>query len=177
MGMGAPSLSSRLYAARRTAARLCAPWPRQASAVGADPLLPLRPAAAIATATTVCVGCGWLLPPVCVWSRRRGKRRAGERRSCASGRGRREYGWCRFQVMVFTPEPDPLKLVATATAAVVVGSDGSLDWSGSCQVQCLVQVQLESEWDREPECAWRKPDQPSVHEYDGHTSRKTQGRI
>ena len=62
-------------------------------------------------------------------------------------------------------------------AVVVVGSAGSLDWSASYQVQWLVQVHLESEWNPEPECAWRKPDELSGHEYDGHTSHKTQDCI
>ena len=59
MGMGAPSLPS-----------VVAPQPGFASApsaVGADPLLPLRPATA--TATAVCVRCDRFLPPACVWGR------------------------------------------------------------------------------------------------------------
>ena len=133
----------------RTAARLCAPWPRQVSAPSAvrvDPLPPLRPAA--------CVGCGRLLPPGCVWSRRRGKvyRRAG---LCASGPGivGREYRWFWVPVMVFTPEPDPLELVCDSYGSGGGGSGGSLDWPAPYQVQCLVQVQLESELRLEPECA------------------------
>ena len=78
--------------------------------------------------------------------------------------------------MGFTPEPDPLELVGDSDGRVV-GSAGSLGWSALCQVQYLMQVPLESEWGREPECAWRKPDQPRGHEYDGHTSRKIQDCI
>ena len=47
--------------------------------------------------------------------------------------------------MVFTPEPDPVELVCDSDGGVV-GSASSLDWSASCQVQYLVQVQWESEW-------------------------------
>ena len=52
---------------------------------------------------------------------------SGARAPVGTGVIGRKYGWCRFQVMVSTPEPDPLDLVATATAVVVVSSAGSLD--------------------------------------------------
>ena len=74
--------------------------------------------------------------------------------------------------MLFTPEPGPLELVYQTTAVVLVGPASSLVWSALCQVQYLVQVQSESERGPEPECAWRKPDEPS-----GHTSHKTQDCI
>jgi hypothetical protein len=180
MGMGAPSLPSDTHAAQ-----VVAPQPDFAL-LGLD-----KRAHRVPSGQTHFFRCGLLLLLLLfAWDvagsclpRAFGLGEEGkacrERCLCASGPGvvGREYGWCRSQSWCSRLSLTRSNWCATATAVVVVGSAGSLDWSAPCQVQCLVQVQLESEWGPEPECAWRKPDQPSGHEYDGHTSRKTQDCI